>query len=361
MSLLKDITIQNFRGIDKLEIHDFADINLFIGNNNCGKTSIIESIFLLIGMSNPTLVATINQIRGLFTTPDKLRLLFHNINLNNEPKFTGNFYNGNCRELIISARKTFDLNYQSSEPNIEIEGLNFNFTIKKLSEEKKYSSSLKFIKNQETSSFEIPQMIRQSGFNIQTAVDYEEDHFAIILPPNKDEINLLRKCTLLLKQKKNKFVLDLLQQFDENIKSIQLLPDGIYFELSEAKELLPLNAMGGGIGHFLNVATSIAEQPNAIICVDEIENGLHFSKYHVLWKYIFDMVKANRMQLFITTHNIETLKTLANFLSDNKNKDLRNMAKVFTVADTAKEGYKSYSYSFDSFVKAIEQNIELRN
>ena len=47
----KDITIDNFRGIDHLEVKEFAPINVFVGGNNIGKTSILEAIFLLSGMS----------------------------------------------------------------------------------------------------------------------------------------------------------------------------------------------------------------------------------------------------------------------------------------------------------------------
>lgn len=354
MNLLKSITVQNFRGIDNLVIDDFADVNLLIGNNNCGKTSVLESVFLLTGISNPTLAATVNQLRGLFATPEKLKLLFRNVNLENKPKIDGVFLNGNSRELVISAKQIFDLNHQVTDPNIEVEGLDFDFTIKNISDEKSYKSSLNFIRNKDLSLSPTPQI------NIIPAQDYKEDRVAILLT-NKDELNLLQRYSLLLKQKKNDFMLKLLQRFDKNIKSVQLLPDGIYFELPKVTELLPLNAMGGGMGHFLNIAISIAVQPNSVICIDEIESGLHFSKYYILWEHIFNIAKENNSQLFVTTHNIETLKMLAEFLENKKNISFRNMAKIFTIANTAKAGYKSYGYSYEGFSQAISHNIELRS
>lgn len=44
----KDITIKNFRGVDLLEINGFAKINLFVGANNVGKTSILEALFYAV-------------------------------------------------------------------------------------------------------------------------------------------------------------------------------------------------------------------------------------------------------------------------------------------------------------------------
>jgi AAA15 family ATPase/GTPase len=65
MTILQDVTITNFRGFDSLEINGLSKLNLFVGKNNSGKTSILEALFLLIGMSNPALPNRINQIRGL--------------------------------------------------------------------------------------------------------------------------------------------------------------------------------------------------------------------------------------------------------------------------------------------------------
>jgi recombinational DNA repair ATPase RecF len=41
----KQLKIENFRGIKSLEIDDLARVNLFVGRNNCGKTSVLEAIF----------------------------------------------------------------------------------------------------------------------------------------------------------------------------------------------------------------------------------------------------------------------------------------------------------------------------
>ncbi|MCU4139656.1 MAG: ATPase/GTPase [Methanophagales archaeon] len=40
------LSIRNFRGIKKGEI-DFKDLNILIGGNNSGKTTVLESLFLV--------------------------------------------------------------------------------------------------------------------------------------------------------------------------------------------------------------------------------------------------------------------------------------------------------------------------
>ena len=40
MDGLKNIDIKNFRGIEHLEIDDFGRVNVFLGQNNSGKSSV---------------------------------------------------------------------------------------------------------------------------------------------------------------------------------------------------------------------------------------------------------------------------------------------------------------------------------
>ncbi|MDR2087469.1 MAG: AAA family ATPase, partial [Dysgonamonadaceae bacterium] len=46
MAHLEQLKINNFRGFDSLEIDGLSKINLFVGKNNSGKTSILEALFL---------------------------------------------------------------------------------------------------------------------------------------------------------------------------------------------------------------------------------------------------------------------------------------------------------------------------
>ena len=77
------ISIRNFRGIESLDAEGFRRINLIVGRNNWGKTTFLESLFLLGGATNPLLPTTLGQLRGQRlggTYPDPVwRSLFHNL------------------------------------------------------------------------------------------------------------------------------------------------------------------------------------------------------------------------------------------------------------------------------------------
>ncbi|MBF0539403.1 MAG: AAA family ATPase [Nitrospirae bacterium] len=46
--MLNKITIDSFRAINHIEIDDFRRINLCVGKNNCGKSSRLEAMSLLL-------------------------------------------------------------------------------------------------------------------------------------------------------------------------------------------------------------------------------------------------------------------------------------------------------------------------
>ncbi|MFR4764662.1 MAG: AAA family ATPase [Paraclostridium sordellii] len=47
MSYLSYLNIKKFRGISNLEIENLVNINIIVGDNNSGKTSLLESIAFL--------------------------------------------------------------------------------------------------------------------------------------------------------------------------------------------------------------------------------------------------------------------------------------------------------------------------
>ena len=42
--MFTEISISNLRGIEKLVISDISRINVMVGPNNCGKTTVLEAV-----------------------------------------------------------------------------------------------------------------------------------------------------------------------------------------------------------------------------------------------------------------------------------------------------------------------------
>ncbi|BCL36053.1 AAA family ATPase [Nostoc sp. MS1] len=50
--MLKSVKIENFRGFQSFELQQLGRVNLLVGKNNTGKTSILEAIQLLCSRNN---------------------------------------------------------------------------------------------------------------------------------------------------------------------------------------------------------------------------------------------------------------------------------------------------------------------
>lgn len=68
---VESINIQSFRGIRNLSIQKFGDINVLIGDNNSGKTSLLEAIMLLVGPSDFSNFASVSRLRERYNFMSK--------------------------------------------------------------------------------------------------------------------------------------------------------------------------------------------------------------------------------------------------------------------------------------------------
>ena len=55
--------IHGFRGIQELTVENLNHINLIVGDNNCGKTSVLEALLLLRNPSNITNTVRVARVR----------------------------------------------------------------------------------------------------------------------------------------------------------------------------------------------------------------------------------------------------------------------------------------------------------
>ena len=62
--MLEELSIRNYRIFRELRIDQLRRVNLIAGSNNSGKTSLLETIFLLAGAGNAQLLLNLNVVRA---------------------------------------------------------------------------------------------------------------------------------------------------------------------------------------------------------------------------------------------------------------------------------------------------------
>lgn len=110
--MFRTLQIKDFRGISSAEIDGFKQINLFFGKNNCGKSTILEALFLITGQSNPVLPLSVNTMRNYRKyAEDDLNIEFYNLNSENKIQISAHGNDDRWLEIsrIKSNSKTFNL------------------------------------------------------------------------------------------------------------------------------------------------------------------------------------------------------------------------------------------------------------
>lgn len=357
MDGFKNIEIKNFRGIDHLKIDDFARVNVFLGQNNSGKSTVLEALLLLMGMSNPDLPLSLNKSRTRnfrIAYLQETRYQFYNLDLNNKPEFYSEQFDGLRRHLQVRLLHIDDeangealLNGQSvvSDPVRVPNTIEMLFDVTNSQGTKHFRSSL--------SVNQADVISRQ-----EPAKEYVEKNYAVLFSSDLLSSNLTNDLSELFKRKQKNQLLSYLQLFDSRINSIDILNNDVYISYSDVREMLPVSMSGDGLRRYLNIVAGSANPMNTAILIDEIDNGLHYSAYKKLWEAIFALATATNKQIFVTTHSKETLYQLYEMLEEKS--EYQQEMRLYTLANTPKKGHQAYKYTYEGLSGACENDVELR-
>ncbi|MEH2164237.1 MAG: AAA family ATPase [Nostoc sp.] len=335
--MLKTIKINNFRSFKSFELQQLGRVNLLVGKNNIGKTSILEAIQLLCSRNNlePLRQTMTNRSEYFFDderSERRLRLgqsqdldlrhLFygHEIELGSKFSITGT--NGNIQEdLIVSI------------------------------EERKISSKEPLSSSPEFPDDEVPDALKELDFSIKWNYGREEKPWRLPLSANgglpiEDYTRQLRRDTKnsapkiqfitssslgtekmielfdqIVLTPEEKLVEQALHRIDSKIQRIapvssrksrySLDSRGGFFVLLSGNQRVPIGSMGDGIWRILGLALATVCAKDGYLFVDEIDTGLHFTAMSDMWKLIWETAKRLNVQVFATTHNSDCWTSLA--------------------------------------------------
>lgn len=349
MIKLTELSAVNFRGLRSLKLDSLGKINVFLGENNVGKTSILESIFLLTGMSNPLIPMRMNSFRDKrLQGISYLKYYFYNTDLSVVPTICGKFdgEEQRCVELhpnygAVNKQESVGVSYVGTSTNVtELLGLNMHFK----NGDGQYNGE-----------------IFQDGDNISVKLDghYSEKMKTVFIPSSMKDGDAMDSYSELVKRQGKNELVNLMQIFDDKIMTMDALSDGVYLQYRGMHELYPLAMAGDGTRRFFNIMSFVADPTTNIVLIDEIETGLHYSAYLKLWNSLFLYAEKKDVQLFITTHSKETLYCLARAFQSVSNLASEDVC-VFSLIANQAGSVDAYSVSAIGLQGAITNQIELR-
>ena len=95
---------------------------------------------------------------------------------------------------------------------------------------------------------------------------------------------------------------------------------------------------------------------SAIIFIDELDNGVHYSSLDQLWEIILNLSKELNVQVFATTHSRECIESYCRVAEKLKEKDI----SFITLVRNKEKAVKAIVRDYEVFTDSIHDNREVR-
>lgn len=334
---IEKLVIDHFRGLRSLELYDFGRINLLVGPNNSGKTSLLEALAVLCRPLDALEwldTATRREasygasrrfqtLRWLFpqaAAHDPKSLYQGHIQIAAEGVFpvqsmtaTYQEVRGIPDETVLSRIKRRYANLPGGEPEI-FQGAELEIEVRV-----KPSPSVQVTLFQDEL---LEQSLRKKfsfweGDVFVTREKTSKPYLKVttVTPTShRGETTQARRFTDIVFKQEGDFLLDLMRIFDPAIHNIQILtPDPMtsgLFVTHQNLGVVPLSLFGDGLRRVVMIALALSSVRGGILLIDEIETAIHISVLKEVFSWLQQACNRYNVQLFATTHSLEALDAL---------------------------------------------------
>ena len=349
---IRSIRIDTLRGVRGVALEQLPDVVLFGGRNNCGKTTILEALLLLEGHYSAQPLFGINQCRRISAqTLEMMESLFAE-GTEDFISLWGEMQSGERR--VCRYRFRVRSNYELPTAQDLEQGL--PLTVNEVVAE---FGSLRPGRTEErreftaypSSSTPTQWVIEQKAWGVPMV-----PHIFLPVAALEDiDIRVLRKV---ITQGEEATLIEALRQVDARMQALLLDNDRILVKVEGRKRPLPIQALGSGMLHFVGIFSVVACCKGGFVCIDEIGNGLHYSSCQVLWKTLLPYAKKYNVQLFITTHRVDVLRSFAE--TQLALEDAPTAAYINLIRSPKTGKINAYRYTPDELLSALEAGMEVR-
>lgn len=341
--MLNNLHIKNFRILEDLEIPKLGRVNLIVGKNNSGKSTVLEALRIYASKAHPRLLSEI-----LAAHDESINTNITSENDNPESDWLGLKHLFPNRSFPSDDNTSISI-HSEGKPLIQIE--HAFYYIKSEESEDLLGDKIQNrsrVQVSKVGSSDIAEPLT-SALKV-TLGDSSRSAWIDLDSPRRETVNYAARWRvlddipttshsyistefltsedlaglwdLILLLPDNKIVLKALQIIDPEVEGLAFIKTPEYdrflrnrsrysrmgvVKLSSLDFPVPLNSMGDGMSRILQLILSVFPAKNGILLIDEFENGLHFSVQEEVWRIIFKLAKELNIQVFATTHSSDCI------------------------------------------------------
>jgi AAA15 family ATPase/GTPase len=331
--MLNSLIIKNFRSLEDFHVEKLGRVNLIVGKNNSGKSSVLEALRIFAGNAHQELLEQIAQAHDEKHFLDKNIKDSRDVSLPYEDLFTGRRFPKEEKPIVIGendneqALKIFHVysvekDYIATDEDGKKETIQRPLSITSL-DLTKYNKilgeGLLVKKNKESVGIDFnvisPDFRRFVSISNPISCGYIPTQLigANELANDWDKIALTDG---------EEIVKQALRIILPDFENINFVNDASYFDSQVIRRVakvrikneprpVSLNSQGDGMMRILQIALKLVTAKDGFLLIDEFENGLHYSIQEKVWRLLFDLSKSLDIQIFATTHSWDCIESFA--------------------------------------------------
>ena len=278
--MLDSLKISNFRCFENLEISSLGRVNLIVGKNNTGKSTVLEAVHVLARNGADDALSSILKDRHEF---------FSDAADSSKEVSSADLW-GKVRAL--------NNNKEISIGNLQgTKIVGSEFTLEK--------SLVRSWKGETIINTTVPYAIIRTTLESETKLAELWDEVYL-----NSEDQFLQDALHILNP--NITSLMFVQRPDKSVNPVEGLTRRVaVVKLKGESKAIPLKSMGEGISRLLQIFLHAFFARDGYLMIDEFENGLHYSIQEEVLEKLFKLAKELNIQVFMTTHSKDVIKAFS--------------------------------------------------
>jgi|GEM_PF-1697577 len=333
--MIENFEIVKYKCFENFKLEGLSRINIITGDNNVGKTALLEATYL----SCVELFQQDSFFSSLYGAEGVINIAL-NRDIRPQSKNLTNYFRNFYLKVRVNECKVLRFAYQSKYDFTE----EHQKSIRSNDTENEFDECIVMDNAKESIVFSFKFLNGLKDANIMNYINSSK-------PIQKQLVELYSKIQT--KGIQHKF-LSYLQVFDKNIVWIepQLIGDDVYLRVNLHNPDISLlsSELGEGVNRLIQILATILTTSAKVIFIDEIENGIYYKKFKDIWKTIIEIAQKEDVQLFVTTHNEDTIEALKEASEEMEFDDISSIElfKKDGVIHPIVRNYQSFNASVDA-------------
>jgi AAA15 family ATPase/GTPase len=326
---LDSLQIKNFRMLEDFTVERLGQVNLIVGKNNSGKSTVLEALRIYAGNGSQRLLEEIAQSRSekhKLTEDDDLR----------ELPFESFFYGRELTqhtvitigqsEQILNIRQGF-LKEVIADRDIEGRSVSFRkfesyWNINSDFDMDGVETAIFILRNEELLH---RVRFRNRNYGVDNQVNFNFRPCSYVPTRSLSIEHIAKDWDNIVFSEYEDIVVDALSIVEPNLTNITFVQNKDVRRVSDRlgivkingqKRPIPLGSLGDGITRVLQISLKVYAAKDGFLLIDEFENGLHYSVQEKVWQMIFEMAKKLNIQVFATTHSRDCIEAFSKVAND---------------------------------------------